>query len=75
MTFMPSIIYFSETFKNIHNKFLAALLSNGYLNRLTNYGLIDNMGELPENCFMSHKMFILSKFIFTSSYTFLSSGE
>lgn len=51
MTFMLSIIYFSETFKNIHNKFLAVLLTNGYLNRLTNYGLIDNMGELLENLF------------------------
>ena len=40
--------------------YLAVLLFNGYLNRLTNYGLIDNMRKLLEkNCFMCHKIFSL----------------
>lgn len=48
MIFTPFIIYFSGTLKNTHNKYLTVLLSNGYLNRLRNDSLIDNMGELLE---------------------------
>lgn len=43
MIFIPFIIYFSGTLKMIH-KYLAVLLSNGYLTRLTNC-VIDNMGD------------------------------
>lgn len=58
MIFIPFIIYFSGTLKMIH-KYLAVLLSNGYLNRLTNC-VIDNMGGLLEkNCFMSNTIFSL----------------
>lgn len=74
MIFIPFIIYFSGTLKNIH-KYLAVLSSNGYLNRLTNYGLIDNMGELLEkNCFMSHKIFSLEyiKQVYFYSYLHIS---
>lgn len=48
MFFILFIIYFLGILKNIYNKYFVVLLFNGYLNRLINYGLVNNLRELFE---------------------------